>query len=124
MNALDHWIDRIVLELHRGAWPLHTSLRSLRMPCPRWILPGVAGLTRQERRIVSGAMTWIRMAIVPSLLGAAVRFAARLAPPLFRAGLAFAGNVVTDVGVALMALGLGVVLAMRLRRLVDAHFGN
>lgn len=124
MNALDDWVDRATLDFHRSVWPLHTMLRALRVPCPRWILPGVAELTREDRRIVSGAMTLMRSVFIPLLVGAAVRFTAPLAPPRERVGFGFAGTAVADVGLVLMALGLALVLEMRLRRFLAARCGS
>lgn len=118
MNAFDDWADKAALDSHRSACPLHTMLRPLRVPCPRWILPGVSGLTWVDRRIVSGAMTLMRIAIVPLLVGTAVRFTGPLESPFGRAGFGFAGTAVADAGLVLIALGLSLLLAMRLRRFV------
>lgn len=124
MNALDDWVDKIALDFHRSVWPLHTMLRPLRVPCPRWILPSIVGLTREDRRIVSGAMTWMRVAFIPLLVGAAVRYAAPLAPPFGRVCLGFVGSAVADIGLVLMALGLTLVLEMRLWRFVTVRYGS
>ncbi len=91
--------------------------------CQRWILPGVAGLTREERRIASGAMTLMRVVVIPLLVGAAVRFTAPLASPLGHVGFGFAGTAAADVGLVLMVLGLALMLAVRLRRFVAARCG-
>ena len=123
MNVLDKRADKAALDFHHSVWPLHTMLRPLRVPCPRWILPGVAGLTREERRIVSGAMTLMRVAVIPLLVGAAVRFTASLASPLGHVGFGFTGTTVADVGLVLVALGLALMLAMWLRRFVVARCG-
>ena len=124
MNALDDWVNKAALDFHRSNWPLHTMLRPLRVPCPRWILPSVAGLTREDRWIVSGAMTWMRVAIIPLLVGTAVRYAAPLAPPFGCVGLGFVGTAVADIGLVLMALGLTLVLEMRLWRFVTVRCGS
>jgi len=86
-------------------------------------MPGVAGMIREDRRTVSGAMTLMGVAIIPLLVGAAVRFIPPLVSPFGRAGYGFAGTAVADVGFVLMALGLALMLAMRLRRFVTARCG-
>lgn len=123
MNVLDKCADKARLDFHHSIWPLHTILRPLRVPCPRWILPGVAGLTREDRRIVSGAMTLMRVAVIPLLVGAAVRFTTPWAFPLGHGGFGFAGTAIADAGLVLMGLGLALMLAMRLRRFVAARCG-
>ncbi len=124
MNALDDWVDKTALDFHRSVWPLHTMLRPLRVPCPRWILPGVAGLIREDRYVVSGAMTFMRSAFIPLLVGAAVRFTAPLAPPFWREWFGFAGTAVADIGLMLTAVGVALVFSMRLRRFVTVRCGS
>lgn len=118
MNALDEVIDQAALNFHRSAWPLHTGLRSLRALSPRWFVPRVGRLGRSERRIVSGAMGLLRCSVAPLVVGAAIRIAASFAPFPDRALLACSGVAVADVGLVLMTLALGLVLAVRIKRAI------
>lgn len=116
MNTLDDFVERAALGFHRSAWLLHTDLRSLRAISPRWIVPKVAGLARYEKQIISGAMGLLRCSAAPLIVGAAIRFAALWVPAGSRHAVACSGVAIADVGLILMTMALGLVLALRIKR--------
>ncbi|TAN06791.1 MAG: hypothetical protein EPN36_03415 [Rhodanobacteraceae bacterium] len=119
MNALDEVVERAALGFHRSAWPLHTDLRSLRVISPRWFVPKLAGLARYEKQIISGAMGLLRCSVAPLIVGAVIRLAALLVPAGSRHVVACSGIAIADVGLILMTLALGLVLALRIKRSIS-----